>query len=78
MERCNSYRSKRNRRAQRYRSNCLHLLAGVAFWGFFALGVFDVISIVQDKTQAASKLPDIIFGAPINSAIAEYDYTRMK
>jgi hypothetical protein len=54
-------------------SNCLHLVAGISFIGFFALGVTDVISAVRDKTRATSKLPDIIFGAPINSTIAEYD-----
>lgn len=78
MEKCESYRIQRKYRTRRYASNSLHLFAAVFFFGFFALGVFDVVRMVEDKAQAASKLPDIIFGAPINSTIAEYDYTRSK
>jgi hypothetical protein len=78
MKRRDSYRLQRKRRTQRYMSNCLHVFAGISFISFFALGVTNVISAVKDKTQATSKLPDIILGAPINSTIAEYDSPRIK
>jgi hypothetical protein len=59
-------------------SNCLHVFAGIAFIGFFVLCVTNVVAAIQDKTQTTSRLPDIIFGAPIGSTIAEYDSATTK